>query len=85
MPAAKYKIPIKLFLGIFLIFEVNVGIIYCPVMQCKMINLLRLWKLFRVQFAFGEFKVVNIDANASVTNKVEKKKTIQVVILGKEI
>jgi len=25
---------------------VNVGIIYCPVMQCKMINLLRLWKLF---------------------------------------
>jgi len=46
MPAAKYKIPIKLFLGIFLIFEVNVGIIYRPVMQFKMINLLGLWKPF---------------------------------------
>ena len=40
---------------------------------------------FRVWFAFGEFKVVNIDANAFVTNKVGKKKTIQVVILGKDI
>jgi hypothetical protein len=42
MPAAKYKIPIKLFWGNFLIFEVTVGIIYRPVMQSKMINLLQL-------------------------------------------
>ena len=40
---------------------------------------------FIVWFAFGEFKVVNIDANNIGTNKVAKKKTIQVVILGKEI
>ena len=85
MPAAKYKIPIKLFFGIFLIFEVNVGIIYCPVMQFKMINLLGYGNLFRVWFAFGEFKVVNIDVNAIGISKVAKKKTMQVVILGKEI